>query len=86
MNKRAAVQVGATVESYPRAAWSPLPKDVDIDALWQLVGPQVDMHLQRLPLWKVFCMVYFEGLAHGVGGMSARAIEQFHGIGERSKG
>jgi len=68
--RRAHVQVGATVVAYPRAAWSTIPRDVDIDTLWQLVGPQVEMHMQRLPLWKVFCVVYYEGLAHGVGGMA----------------
>lgn|GEM_PF-5118642 len=59
------VDVGTTVEMYPRDAWSRIPSEVNMEKLWNLVGPQVDMHIRKLPLWKVFCVVYFEGLAHG---------------------
>lgn len=61
------VMLGAPVEYYPSKAWSRLPKDVDIHQLWALCGPQVEKHIQNQPLWKVFCLVYFEGLAHGSG-------------------
>lgn len=70
------VNVGSTVESYPRKAWTRIPADVSTEQLWQLVGPQVEMHMQRLPLWQVFCVVYFEGLAHGVAGAALKAKDQ----------
>ncbi len=59
------VRIGAHVESYPVSAWSRLPAGVNLEDLWQIVGPQVDRHINTLPLWKVFALVYFEGLAHG---------------------
>lgn len=65
LSKRKPVSVGATVEQYPVNAWSRLPKGVSVEDLWQLCGPQVEQHMQRLPLWKVFALVYFEGVAHG---------------------
>lgn len=59
------VAIGGHVPMYPISAWSRLPSGVKLEDLWQLVGPQVDRHIQKLPLWKVFALVYFEGLAHG---------------------
>ena len=50
--------------AYPVSAWSPLP-DVDMREVWQIVGGSVDKHMERLPLWKVFCAIYLEGLSHG---------------------
>lgn len=64
-DKRRPVSVGSTVPAYPVTAWSRLPEGVSLEDLWQLCGPQVDQHLHRLPLWKVFALVYFEGLMHG---------------------
>jgi hypothetical protein len=49
---------------YPRGAWSRLP-DVDLHDVWRIVGGNVDQHMQRMPLWKVCCLIYLEGLAHG---------------------
>lgn len=59
------VQLGSQVELYPLKAWSRLPKDVKLEDLWQLVGSQVERHINHLPMWKVFALVYYEGLAHG---------------------
>lgn len=36
--------------------------------LWRLVGPTVERHQERFPLWMVFVAVYLEGLAHGFHG------------------
>jgi hypothetical protein len=66
--------VGCAVEPYPRSAWSRLPNGVSLDDLWQLCGPQVEQHMSRLPLWKVFALVYFEGLAHGAATERARHV------------
>ncbi len=60
------VSIGpTTVEVYGPSAWTRLPAGIKSEDLWQLVGPTVDKHLRSNPLWKVFCIVYFEGLAHG---------------------
>ena len=69
----ARVEVGLPVQAYPHKAWDRIPKGVKLEDLWQLCGPQVDKHMQSLPLWKVFCLVYFEGIAHGAGAERARA-------------
>lgn len=70
--RRSNVNVGSTVEQYPLTAWSRLPEGVSLETLWQLCGPQVEQHMQRLPLWKVFALVYFEGVAHGSGAERAK--------------
>lgn len=69
-----AVAIGAHVEAYPIKAWSRLPAGVSLDDLWKIVGPQVDRHINSLPLWKVFALVYFEGLAHGQAAEQRRAL------------
>lgn len=72
-DRRRPVLMGAFVESYPVSAWTRIPKDVSLDDLWQIIGPQVDKHLNTLPLWKVFCVVYFEGLIHGAAVADSRS-------------
>lgn len=67
------VRVGSFVEQYPAKAWTQIPRDVSMEDLWSLVGPQVDMHMNKLPLWKVFCVVYFEGLMHGAAAMKEKS-------------
>lgn len=69
--KFTAVQIGTLVPQWSRKQFSTLPSDIDMDRVWQLIGPQVDMHIRGLPLWRVFCAVYLEGLTHG-----AQAREQ----------
>lgn len=59
------VKVGNPVTSYPYKSWEKIPEGISLEDVWQLVGPQVDRHMKDMPLWKVFCAVYFEGLAHG---------------------
>lgn len=61
------VALGNRVPLYPRKAWSRIPQEVRMEDIWQLCGPQVEKHIDALPLWKVFCVVYFEGLMHGAG-------------------
>lgn len=68
------VAIGAHVEAYPLSAWSRLPAGVNLDDLWKIVGPQVDRHINNLPLWKVCALVYFEGLAHGQAAEQRRAL------------
>lgn len=59
---------GHAVRKYPDSAWQRMPAGVNIDHIWQLVGPQVAMHMRKdFPLWKVFCAVYYEGIVHACG-------------------
>jgi len=60
------------VEQYPLSAWS--KSEVDMIALWQIVGPTVEKHIGRLPIWQVFCACYFEGLVHGVEGVAEMPV------------
>ena len=53
------------VTQYPNSAWSLVPSDVDFAQLWQVCGSTVEKHIDRLPMWKVYCALYFEGLVHG---------------------
>ena len=73
MSRRLVDLGGGVIENYPRSAWSRIPAGVSMHDLWALVGPQVDRHMSMLPLWKVFCVVYFEGLAHGQAAEQRRA-------------
>lgn len=82
MNRVAHARVGDPIPAYPHKAWSPIPPEVKLKDLWQLVGPQVDKHLSGLPLWKVFCVVYFEGLAHGVAAQERITTRAAASIGE----
>ena len=52
---------------YPRKAWTKLRgvSEADMYGIWKIVGGNVDMHMSNMPLWKVLCLVYLEGLAHG---------------------
>lgn len=59
-------------EIYPIGAWSRWPKGINAEDVWRMCGPTVEQHIDKLPLWKVFCAVYFEGLAHGAGCVNAR--------------
>lgn len=74
--RRAFVSMGETIEHYQENDWSPLPKGVCLEDVWQLCGPQVDRHIQRIPLWQVFAMVYFEGFAHGVAAEKICRVDQ----------
>lgn len=40
--------------------------DEQLKQLWEIIGPSVQLNLDRLPLWKVICMAYFEGGVHAV--------------------
>ena len=37
-----------------------------LEALWEIIGPSVELNLRQLPLWKVITMAYFEGSIHAV--------------------
>lgn len=37
-----------------------------LEALWEIIGPSVELNLRQLPLWKVITMAYFEGCIHAV--------------------
>ncbi len=65
MTKRSFVGVGLPVPTYSGRDFSQIPAGIRMEDVWQIVGPNVDMHIRALPLWKVFCAVYLEGLAHG---------------------
>lgn len=38
---------------------------IDMQAVWQIVGPAAEKNLDRLPLWQVIAAAYVEGLHHG---------------------
>ena len=38
-----------------------------LEAVWKIVGGQVDKTIRKYPLWIVLVLVYTEGLLHGVG-------------------
>ena len=68
MSKDRLINIGAPpVGCYPIKAWERWPDGVRCNDVWKLCGPTVENHIHRLPLWQVFCAVYFEGLAHGAG-------------------
>lgn len=50
---------------YDWKAWTRWGSDVKTEDIWRLCGPTVIKHMGTLPLWKVFCVVYYEGLVHG---------------------
>lgn len=58
---------GITVGRYPDSTWQPMPTEVKLNDVWRLCGPTVQRHTSReLPLWKIFCAVYYEGIVHGM--------------------
>jgi hypothetical protein len=36
-----------------------------LEELWTIIGPSVELNIARLPLWKVITMAYLEGAMHG---------------------
>lgn len=36
------------------------------EGVWQIVGPSVERNFNKVPLWKLLCAAYVEGLSHGV--------------------
>jgi len=36
-----------------------------LEALWEIIGPSVELNMRQLPMWKVITMAYFEGCVHG---------------------
>jgi hypothetical protein len=65
-NKTTTVNIGpCPVPLTPTYVWDSWPKGTDYEAFWRIVGPTVEKHSQRYPMWKVFVAVYLEGLAHG---------------------
>jgi hypothetical protein len=50
---------------YPTSAWSSVPKEVDFCEIWKVCGSTVEKHIDKHPQWKVYCVLYFEGLMHG---------------------
>jgi hypothetical protein len=53
------------ITQYPRKAWSRWPTGTDATEIWKICGSTVELHMKNLPLWMVFCAVYYEGLIHG---------------------
>lgn len=42
-------------------------KTEDLEKLWAITGATSEKNLVKLPLWKVICIAYLEGLHHGAG-------------------
>ena len=69
---RRLVSIGSAVESCARSDFSRMPAGISCEDLWQLIGPTIDMNLNRHPLWKVFCIAYFNGFEHGASAMAGK--------------
>ena len=41
------------------------PHTAQLADIWEIIGPSVELNLDRLPLWKVITMAYIEGCYHG---------------------
>lgn len=52
-----------TVETLPTSAFSRFP--IRVEDAWPIVGPLVEMNINRGPLWKVLCAMYLQGMADG---------------------
>lgn len=52
------------VERVPLSHFSRFKRS-DLDAAWNLIGPSVEMNIDRAPIWKVITAAYLEGLLHG---------------------
>ena len=75
MSRLTPVAIGSHVEPSPSGSWSRLPAGVNLEDIWTIVGPQVGKHINQLPIWKVFALVYFEGLVHGQAAEQRRAAQ-----------
>lgn len=53
-----------SVPLYPVSAFSRFPPEIDMHAVWALIGPTVQRNANA-PLWAQFCAAYLEGLNHG---------------------
>lgn len=59
------VNIGpCVVPTYSLRSFSRFPRDIEMYAVWKLVGPTVQKNIGH-PLWLQFCAVYLEGLNHG---------------------
>ncbi len=66
-NKSYVARMGPVpIEPYPVSAWTRWPEGVKSENVWKLCGPCVEKHIDRLPLWQVFCAVWFEAFALGM--------------------
>lgn len=73
--RRFAVELGPPIPAVPITAFSRLNVTEDEMAkMWQIVGPSVERNM-RLPLWKIICAAYIEGLNHGHGIASGQAVD-----------
>ena len=60
------VKIGpCAVTQLPVKCWSNWPTGIKSTEVWKIIGPHVEKNLDRMPLWKVFCSIYIEGLEHG---------------------
>lgn len=37
----------------------------NLEDVWQVIGPTVDMNINRLPVWKLASICYLQGLENG---------------------
>jgi hypothetical protein len=56
---------GPLIEPYPVRAYSRVPAEIKMEDVWRICGPTVEMNIKANPLWRVFAVVYLEGLMHG---------------------
>lgn len=67
MTRTAHIQLGPEIPVVPVHHFSTLPaSEDDMRAMWRIVGPSVERNM-RLPLWKIICAAYIEGVMHGHG-------------------
>jgi hypothetical protein len=65
MSKRMASIGGCAIESVPLRNFSKFKGDINFEDVWKLCGPSAERNLSKVPVWKVICAAYLEGLHHG---------------------
>jgi hypothetical protein len=74
--RNAMAAIGPCVISrYARKDFTDFPSGINWHDVWSLVGPTVEVNLPSNPLWKVFCVLYLEGLMHGVDSTKLGALQ-----------
>ncbi len=54
----------------PVSGFAPVPKEIDMAGVWKIIGPTVEKNMNGMrpvPLWKIFCVCYAQGMENAVG-------------------
>lgn len=53
------------IPNVPLKDFHKLNVKIDFGDVWHICGPSAERNLASMPLWKVICAAYLEGLQHG---------------------